>query len=96
MKRTISVMLGKGSVNHNTRKFKAENIDSERTVQNIAYINIPIKNIYHELFDDVVKSYNEKQTRNDRRIDNYYEKSDRYWWRRGRFVCRRYCGESWR
>ncbi len=27
MKRTISAMIGKGSVNHNSRKFKAENID---------------------------------------------------------------------
>ena len=29
MKRTISAMVGKGSVNHNSRKFKAENVDAE-------------------------------------------------------------------
>ncbi len=74
MKRTISAMVGKGSVNHNSRKFKAENVDGERSHLNIDYCNEPIKKIYHELFDDALKRYNEKQTRADRRIENYYEK----------------------
>ncbi len=74
MKRTISVMLGKGSVNHNSRQFKANNIDSERTPLNISYCNTPIKDVYHELFDEALKRYNEKQTRSDRKIDDYYEK----------------------
>lgn len=74
LKRTISVMLGKGSVNHNSRKFKAENIDTERTSLNITYSNKPIKQVYHNLFDDALERYNAKQNRADRRIDNYYEK----------------------
>lgn len=74
LKRTISVMLGKGSVSHNSRKFKAENIDAERTSQNITYCNEPIKQVYHTLFDDALERYNTKQKRADRRIDNYYEK----------------------
>ena len=74
MQRTISAMVGKGSVNHNSRKFKAENVDGERSHLNIDYCNEPIKKIYHELFDDALKRYNEKQTRADRRIENYYEK----------------------
>ena len=74
IKRTISVMLGKGSVSHNSRKFKAENIDGERTSQNITYCNEPIKEVYHKLFDDALERYNIKQKRSDRRIDNYYEK----------------------
>ena len=74
LKRTISVMLGKGSVNHNSRKFKAENIDAERTSQNITYCNEPIKQVYHNLFDDALQRYNDKQKRADRRIDDYYEK----------------------
>lgn len=74
MKRTISVMLGKGSVNHNSRQFKASNIDSERTPFNISYCNTPIKEIYHELFADALKRYNAKQTRSDRKIDDYYER----------------------
>ena len=74
MQRTISAMVGKGSVNHNSRKFKAENVDDSRTHLNIDYCNEPIKKIYHELFDEALKRYNEKQTRADRRIENYYEK----------------------
>ena len=74
MQRTISAMVGKGSVNHNSRKFKAENVDGSRTHLNIDYGNEPIKKIYHELFDEALKRYNEKQTRADRRIENYYEK----------------------
>ena len=74
MKRTISAMVGKGSVNHNSRKFKAENVDGSRTHLNIDYCNENIKKVYHELFDEALKRYNEKQTRADRRIENYYEK----------------------
>ena len=74
MQRTISAMVGKGSVNHNSRKFKAENVDGERSHLNIDYCNEPIKKTYHDLFDDSLKRYNEKQTRGDRKIENYYEK----------------------
>ena len=74
MKRTISAMVGKGSVNHNSRKFKAANVDGERTCQNIDYCNEDIKVVYHELFDGALERYNAKQTRDDRRIENYYEK----------------------
>lgn len=74
MKRTISAMVGKGSVNHNSRIFKAENVDGKRTHFNINYCNKRIKEVYHELFDDALKRYNDKQTRADRCIDDYYEK----------------------
>ena len=74
MKRTISAMVGKGSVNHNSRKFKAENVDGNRTHRNIDYCNENIKKVYHELFDEALERYNYKQTRADRKIENYYEK----------------------
>ena len=74
IRRTISVMVGKGSVNHNSRKFKAENVNGERTHLNKDYCNESIKKVYHTLFDDALKRYNEKQSRADRRIGNYYEK----------------------
>ena len=74
IRRTISVMVGKGSVNHNSRKFKAENVNGDRTHLNYDYCNESIKKVYHTLFDDALKHYNEKQTRADRRIVNYYEK----------------------
>ena len=67
-------MVGKGSVNHNSRKFKAENVDGSRTHLNIDYCNENIKKVYHELFDEALKKYNDKQTRADRKIENYYEK----------------------
>lgn len=74
MKRTISFMTGKGSVNHNSRKFHAKNTDPERSCLNVEYCNENVKDVYHELFDEALTRYNEKQTRNDRRIDDYYEK----------------------
>ena len=74
MKRTISFMTGKGSVNHNSRKFHAKNTDPERSCRNVEYCNENIKDVYHELFDEALARYNEKQTRSDRRIDDYYGK----------------------
>ena len=74
MKRTISFMTGKGSDNHNSRKFHAKNTDPERSCLNVEYCNENVKDVYHELFDEALAWYNEKQTRSDRRIDDYYEK----------------------
>lgn len=74
MERTISIEVGKGSQAHNSRKFKASNVDAERTQNNVCYCNGNIRKVYHELFDDAVKRYNDKQTRADRKIDDYYEK----------------------
>lgn len=74
MKRTISAMVGKGSVNHNQRKFTAENVDKSRSHLNRVYYSDKIEDVYHQLFDEALKRYNEKQTRNDRKIENYYDK----------------------
>ncbi len=74
MRRTISVMVGKGSVRHNNRDFTAENVDAERTKNNITYCNENIKNVYHKLFDEALEKFNARQTRKDRMIDDYYEK----------------------
>lgn len=67
-------MRGKGSLSHNSRQFIAENVDSSRTPLNVEYRNEDIRTVYHELFDDALARYNEKQTRKDRVIDDYYEK----------------------
>ena len=74
MQRTISAMVGKGSINHNSRKFTAENVAPERTHLNIDYCNENIEKVYHKLFDEALKRYNDKQTRADRKIENYYDK----------------------
>ena len=67
-------MTGAGSIAHNERKFIAENVDGERTQNNIVYCKENIRTVYHKLFDDAVKRHNEKQTRSDRQIKNYYKK----------------------
>lgn len=74
MKRTISVMVGKGSVNHNSRKFHAKNTDPERSDRNVEYCNQDIREVYHNVFDEALARYNDRQTRSDRRIEDYYEK----------------------
>lgn len=74
MERTISMMVGKGSLNHNNRIFTAKNVDAERSKCNKVYVKESIKKVYHALFDEALEAYNSKQTRSDRRINNYYEK----------------------
>ncbi len=74
MERTISGMMGKGSVNHNTRAFSAKNVDRERSRNNVEFCHADVKKVYHELFDDALERYNAKQKRSDRKIDSYYEK----------------------
>ena len=48
-------------------------MDGERSHLNVDYCNESIKNVYHKLFDEALQRYNEKQTRADRRIADYYE-----------------------
>ena len=74
IKRTISAMVGKGSVDHNSREFNAKNTDPARTPNNISYCNENIQKVYGALFGEALKAYNAKQTRADRIIKNYYEK----------------------
>jgi hypothetical protein len=71
--RTISGMIGKGSITHNERKFIAENVDGNRTMRNLILVSDDLKTVYHELFDEALERYNVKQKRKDRMIDNYYE-----------------------
>ena len=73
MKRTISVEVGKGSTNHNSRKFNAKNTDPERTHLNTDFCNENIKKVYKELFEEARIRHNEKQPRKDRQIPDYYE-----------------------
>ena len=73
MKRTISGMIGAGSLAHNRRDFIAENVDSDRVQLNICYKNENLKEVYKELFYNAVEIYNVGK-RKDRQITNYYEK----------------------
>ena len=67
-------MVGQGSVNHNSMAFNAKNTDRSRSHLNITYCHENIKTVFHELFDEALKRYNDKQTRADRKIEDYYEK----------------------
>ena len=73
MRRTISGMIGAGSLAHNRRDFVAENVDPDRVHLNICYQNENLKEVYKELFDNSVERYNVGK-RKDRQITNYYEK----------------------
>mgnify|MGYP000010653583 CR=1 FL=1 len=76
---TASIAKGRGYLNHNDRTIKQVNSRSwkpELSNQNIVYVNEPIQNVYHELFDSALDKYNAKikQSKNPQRvIKDYYE-----------------------
>ena len=51
-----------------------EHIDKDRTNDNIVLIDETPQDAYKRIFGDSLKRYNDKQTRTDRVIDNYYTK----------------------
>jgi hypothetical protein len=70
---TISGMTGRGSIRHNNRSFSAANIDRSRTEQNVTYCNDDLKQVYHEIFDEVLAAYNAKKKKTRDKITDYYE-----------------------
>ncbi len=73
MQKTLSITIGKGSIGHNNRDFYADNIDSNRSQNNIIFHKENIKKIYRELFGAALAEYNAKQKRKDRIIKDYYD-----------------------
>ncbi len=71
--KSISGIIGKGSIRHNNREFSAKNIDQNRTKDNIILCKENIQDAYHKLFDEALAEYNAKQKRKDRCIKDYYE-----------------------
>lgn len=69
----ISFGQGKGSLTHNNREFVATNVDPFRTPDNVTFVCQPIAEAYEYLFKESTERYNAKQTRNDRKISDYYE-----------------------
>lgn len=67
-------MVGKGSLNHNSRAFYAPNVNPSRSHLNVEFCKEDIRTVYHELFDAAQQRYNARQTRSDRRIADYYTK----------------------
>lgn len=64
IERSISGMVGKGSLTHNSRAFKAENVKADYTRNNIEYCNENIKEVYHELFHEVIFQVGNKDDMN--------------------------------
>lgn len=74
IRKTISFSVGKGSLTHNRRDFIAQNVDPDRTQMNIEYCNENLEQVYHQMFDDALQRFNDKQKRADRKIESYYDK----------------------
>ncbi|PGM63501.1 hypothetical protein CN947_08870 [Bacillus cereus] len=64
------------SLSHNNRENIHGNpgIDPFRLDENIYFIQKDIRSVYKDVFQESVDKYNEKQKRNDRKIQDYYDK----------------------
>lgn len=64
------------SLSHNNRENIHGNpgIDPSRSEENIYFVQKDIRSVYKDIFQEAVDKYNEKQKRNDRKIDDYYDK----------------------
>lgn len=63
---------GKTSIKHNNREKEVPHANKEFERENVYLRQDKIQDIYEREFGEALKKYNEKQTRNDRKIDNYY------------------------
>ncbi|MEK4815185.1 plasmid recombination protein [Bacillus sp. FSL L8-0287] len=64
------------SLSHNNREniYGNPGIDPSRLDENIYFVQKDIRSVYKDVFQEVVAKYNEKQKRNDRKIQDYYDK----------------------
>ncbi len=73
----LSVSMSQGTValNHNRREHTPKNANANLSHHNV-YIKTcsDLEKAFNEIFGNDVANYNEKQTRSDRRIKNYYQK----------------------
>lgn len=66
---SISIAKGKGSMAHNNREFITENVDKDRIKDNIVYKQESLTDAYEHCFGQAIQDYNDKQKRNDRKIN---------------------------
>ena len=75
----ITFRSGKGHLAHNRRNFRSlrgkvpKNIDPSRTCENVVLVDLDVREVYHQLFDDAVAEYNAKRKRGQSKIKDYYE-----------------------
>ena len=64
-----------GVAKHNLRKYKSEEYskDNIEIIFGTDDLYQDVRNVYYQEFDEVVKEYNAKQKRADRKIDDYFE-----------------------
>lgn len=64
-----------GVAKHNLRKYKSADYSSDniRLIYGTTDLFQDVKRVYHREFDDVVKEYNSRQKREDRKIKDYFE-----------------------
>ncbi|PEU80126.1 hypothetical protein CN386_11400 [Bacillus cereus] len=64
------------SLSHNNREniYGNPGIDPSRLDENIYFVQKDIRSVYKDIFQEAVDKYNEKQKRNDRKIQDYYDK----------------------
>ena len=60
---------------HNLRKYKSSDYSKDNIVIVYGTSNLidDVKTVYHKEFDEALEEYNKKQTRPDRRIEDYFE-----------------------
>ena len=60
---------------HNLRKYKSSDYSKDNIVIVYGTSNLidDVKTVYHKEFDEALEKYNKKQTRPDRRIEDYFE-----------------------
>lgn len=64
-----------GVAKHNLRKYKSDeySMDNIKIIRGTEDLYQDVKNVYHQEFDEVIKEYNEKQKRADRKIEDYFD-----------------------
>ncbi|WP_445505862.1 plasmid recombination protein [Niallia sp. 03091] len=66
----------KSNMAHNNREniYGNPGIDQSRLNENIYFVQKDIREVYKDTFSEAVEAYNAKQSRKDRKIEDYYEK----------------------
>lgn len=76
---SLKKATNKTNINHNNREMtekqreRNDHIDYSRSDENRYLVQDDIKELYAREFGDALQKYNDKQTRSDRKIDDYYK-----------------------
>ena len=69
----VSFSQNKGNLSHNERKFYTNNIDIDRSKDNLQFYSLSVEEAYKEYFGNAIDEYNRTQKRKDRlkSVDKY-------------------------